>query len=135
MPSITGQCLCGKVRYSVSAEPEMAAVCHCADCRRHSGAAFAAVISVPKSAVSVEGPLRTFRKTGDSGRWIERQFCPECGSSVLLEVEFQPGQALVQIGTLDDATPYKPVAHLFCDAALPWTTIPEDAQRFARMPG
>ena len=81
----------------------------------------------------MEGPLRTFRKTGDSGRWIERQFCPECGSSVLLEVEFSPGQTLVQIGTLDDATPYKPVAHLFCDAALPWTTIPEDVQRFARM--
>lgn len=133
MPSFSGHCLCGNVRYSVAGEVGGAAVCHCRDCQRHSGSAFATVAFVPKSAISVEGPIRTFRCTGDSGRWLERQFCPECGSSVLMEAEVQPGVALIQVGTMDDARAVKPGIHIFCDRAHPWVPIPGDVQKFPRM--
>jgi hypothetical protein len=121
----SGQCLCGKVRYSVSAERDFPSVCHCEDCRRHNGLAFAVVTMVPKSAISVQGPLRAFRKIADSGRWIERQFCSECGSSVLLEVEARPGGAFVQTGTADDASAFRPKAPLFCSKTLRGCRFPK----------
>ena len=79
MPQITGGCLCGKVRYSTNAEPAFVGVCHCRDCQKFSGSAFAIVVAVPEQALSVEGQLSAFSKPGDSGQAIERRFCPVCG--------------------------------------------------------
>ena len=40
---IEGGCLCGKVRYSADAEPAFVGVCHCKNCQRGTGTAFAIV--------------------------------------------------------------------------------------------
>ncbi|MEE8456169.1 MAG: GFA family protein, partial [Limibaculum sp.] len=32
-----GGCLCGAVRYRATARPLRCVICHCADCRKHSG--------------------------------------------------------------------------------------------------
>jgi len=40
MPSITGGCLCGKVRYSANAEPIFVGLCHCHDCQKFTGTTF-----------------------------------------------------------------------------------------------
>ena len=44
MPTITGGCLCGKIRYRADAEPAFVGLCHCRDCQKFTGSAFAAVI-------------------------------------------------------------------------------------------
>ena len=85
MPTITGGCLCGKIHYSADAEPTFVGLCHCHDCQKFTGSAFAAVIGLPKSAVTVTGALKGFTKRGDSGKPIRRLFCPECGASVMDE--------------------------------------------------
>ena len=54
MRQIAGGCLCGKVRYSAEAEPIFAGVCHCRNCQKESGSAFAVVIGIPQSALSVK---------------------------------------------------------------------------------
>ena len=36
--TITGGCHCGAIRYQVEGEAIVHALCHCTDCRRHSGA-------------------------------------------------------------------------------------------------
>src|SRR5207248_1250076 len=51
MRASTGGCLCGKTRYSADAEPAFVGLCHCHDCQKFTGSAFAAVIGLPKSAV------------------------------------------------------------------------------------
>ena len=55
MPQIAGGCLCGKVRYSASGDPAFVGVCHCTDCQKFTGSAFAIVVGVPKPALTVEG--------------------------------------------------------------------------------
>ncbi|MFT7409338.1 MAG: hypothetical protein ACI9GJ_001314, partial [Parasphingorhabdus sp.] len=44
---ISGSCLCGAIRYSASASPLFQVHCHCQDCRKNTGSAFAALAFVP----------------------------------------------------------------------------------------
>src|ERR1700757_713151 len=71
---IKGGCLCGAVRYTAEANPTSATVCHCRDCQKFTGSAFAALVRVPKEAVTIEGPLKTFRSIGGSGNAILSTF-------------------------------------------------------------
>jgi hypothetical protein len=73
---IKGGCLCGAVRYTAEADPTSATVCHCRDCQKFTGSAFAALVRVPKEALTIEGTLKTFSSLGGSGNPILRHFCP-----------------------------------------------------------
>jgi hypothetical protein len=62
MPELKGGCLCGAVRYWTTVEPLTSTVCHCRDCQRFTGSAFAAVAYIPKEALKIEGAIRTFTR-------------------------------------------------------------------------
>lgn len=86
-----GGCVCGKVRYSVTGDPLRAGLCHCTDCRRTSGSAFAFFAIWPLAAWSSEGPTSSYKG---------RHFCPACGSRVFALNETE---AEIMAGTLDEA--------------------------------
>lgn len=134
MAEISGGCLCGRVRYSANAEPMFVGVCHCTDCQKFSGSAFAAVVAVPKATVTVTGTLKTFTKNGDSGQPISRQFCPECGSGIMDVASLMPQVAMLNVGTLDDPSWVKPASQIYCDSAQPWVRLGGDLKAFAKMP-
>ena len=135
MPRITGGCLCGRVRFSADAEPAFVGVCHCTDCQKFSGSAFATVMALPAPALSVNGMLKTFTKAGDSGKPIHRSFCPECGSGVVDKADALPGMVMLYVGTLDDPSWVKPASQIYCASAQSWVQLGGDMQRFAKMPG
>jgi hypothetical protein len=60
MREINGGCLCGQVRYSAHTEPTFVGVCHCKHCQKQSGTAFSVVVAIPKSAMSIQGQLKTY---------------------------------------------------------------------------
>jgi hypothetical protein len=135
MPQIAGGCLCGKVRYSASGDPVFVGVCHCTDCQKFTGSAFAVVIGVAKPALKIEGKLATYSKTGDTGKSIERRFCPECGSSIADEASAMPDVVMLGSGTLDDPSWVKPGMQIFCDSAQPWVQLGGEMKAFPKMPG
>jgi hypothetical protein len=49
----TGGCACGAVRYECTAEPLGSINCHCRDCQRASGTAYASVLRVPAASFRV----------------------------------------------------------------------------------
>lgn len=134
MPQIAGGCLCGKVRYSASGEPAFVGVCHCTDCQKFTGSAFAVVVGVPKDALTIEGTLSTYGKPGDTGQTIERKFCPNCGASVADEAAALPGIVMLGVGTLDDTSWVQPAMQIYCDSAQPWVSLEGEMHRFPRMP-
>jgi hypothetical protein len=91
MADITGGCLCGRVRYSLTGEPAFSGLCHCRNCQRFTGSSFEAVVAYPSDAVSIQGELKTYQDTGDSGKPVYRNFCPNCGSGIMAEAEVLPG--------------------------------------------
>ena len=131
---IEGGCLCGKVRYSADAEPAFVGVCHCKNCQKALGTAFAVVVALPTPALSFQGTLKSFDDQGDSGKKLYRRFCPECGSSVADEAEAMPNITMVMAGTLDDPSWVKPNMEIFCDSAQPWVALGGDRKRFPKMP-
>jgi len=52
---LTGGCQCGTVRYQITAAPLAVYVCHCTECQRQSGSAFALSLAVPRDALAVVG--------------------------------------------------------------------------------
>jgi hypothetical protein len=55
---LSGGCACGAIHYDCNADPVIMFNCHCRDCQRASGSAYAAIVAVPKAAVQMRGEPR-----------------------------------------------------------------------------
>ena len=120
MPSISGGCLCRRVRYSGESELLRMVTCHCTDCQRFTGSAFFPVFAVPNGAISVTGDPRTYTQPGGTtGLPLHRVFCPDCGSPIMMYRE-DTGRINISAGTLDDADFFKPTAHIYCETRQSW---------------
>src|SRR5258708_12271527 len=102
MAEMTGGCLCGQVRYTANADPVFVGVCHCTHCQKQTGTAFSVLVGIPKSAMSIQGRLKTFHHTGDSRQPVDRNFCPESRPPIFSDVAVMPGLTFIKAGTLDD---------------------------------
>jgi len=129
---ITGGCACGAVHYEIGAEPVFMLNCHCRDCQRATGAAYAPVFVVPRNALRVTGEVKYFKVTGDGGKYVERGFCPTCGSRVLGNLERYPDIVGIMAGSLDDPSLHKPVMDIYTSSAPPWDHMAPDLQKFAK---
>ena len=103
----SASCRCGQLRVTVSGEPVRVSVCHCLDCKKRSGSAFASQARWPKAKAAIEGNSKTFIKIADSGNRATFHFCPECGSDVYYEIEARDDVSFndliaVPVGAFDD---------------------------------
>ena len=129
-----GGCLCGAVRYELSGEPMMTAVCHCTHCQKQSGAAFSVNLVAPEAALSITGDLTTFEDAGDSGNAVWRKFCGRCGSPILSALGAAPGIVALKAGTLDDPSGLSPQLETWCDSRQDWLTMDTGVPGFPANP-
>jgi hypothetical protein len=115
----TGGCACGAIRYECSAEPLIAFNCHCRDCQRASGSAYASGAIVPAAALRISGTPKYYGKTADSGNPVSRGFCAECGSPVLATQGTFPAYILYA-SSLDDPSGHRPTMDVWVSSAQPW---------------
>lgn len=130
---LKGSCLCGKLRFEVSAEPLFQAFCQCLDCRKVSGGHYAA-LGVPSPAVKVTGEKHTYGKPGNTGKTMHRTFCPTCGSVVFDTADSMPGVTIVNAALLDDPELFKPQRVVYARSALSWDHIDPKLPRFQTLP-
>ena len=127
-----GRCHCGAVRYLMPAEAIHQALCHCSDCRRHSGAPMVAWGLVPLDGFSVEGETRVYASS-ENGR---RHFCAACGTSLFYTNDAVfPGSIDVQICTLDDPDAFPPGVQIQVAERVGWMEHAHDLPAFDRYPG
>lgn len=120
---ITGGCLCKSVRYIVTAAPVLTRVCWCRLCQ-YLGAGSATVnVGFPTSAMTIEGELRDYPSTADSGNRMHRRFCPTCGTQMFSEAESRPHLIFVRAGTLDDPEIARPAMTIWTSQAPSWACI------------
>lgn len=131
----TGGCACGAIRYECSTEPVMSLNCHCRDCQRASGSAYASAIVVPTASFQLlKGTPKYHSVKADSGHTTSRGFCPECGSPVLGKIAEEPDIMVIQAGSLDDPSWFQPAMDIYTSRAQPWDFMNPALQKFEKEP-
>ncbi|MGC4077569.1 MAG: GFA family protein [Rubrivivax sp.] len=132
---IEGGCLCGAVRYRITAPPPAVYNCHCRDCQRVSGGTH--TMSMPIARDSVEllaGELASYDKPADSGRTVRMLGCARCGTQIWNEPLSSPQMLVLKPGTLDDPRWAVPIGNIWTSSALPWAEIDPAGVNFSGQP-
>jgi hypothetical protein len=126
--TMTGGCLCGKVRYAVTPTMSFQSyACHCTDCQRRSGSAFGIQQSVLSHDLTVEGELLRGEHVQPSGAVAGIYACKHCLTRLYTDNNLRPGIVNLRAGTLDNSPEMIPAAHLWVQSKQPWVIIPDDA--------
>ena len=123
--SLAGGCQCGACRYEVAGPPLFGYVCHCLECRRQSSSAFATSIIVATEALTTTGPVATWVRDNENGPPLEASFCPQCGVRLFHPSGPREPIARLRVGTLDDASWFRPAAEFFTKRRLDWVDVGE----------
>ncbi|MFV0514071.1 MAG: GFA family protein [Jhaorihella sp.] len=104
-----GSCLCGGVAFSVNGQLAPPSVCHCGQCRRQSGHAWAST-HVPRASLNftADASLRWYA----SSEIARRGFCGVCGS-VLFWQRRDEDDISVSMGAFDAPTGTRLARHIF----------------------
>jgi hypothetical protein len=131
----TASCGCGGLTATVSGEPSDVYACSCLDCQRESGSVFTYVALFPADAVTPAGEHRTWRRSSDSGRWIETTFCPTCAGAVLSRMEALPDSVGVAVGCFADPDFKRPDIVFWASRRHHWLDMPEAVELMETQPG
>lgn len=119
------ECQCGQLRVEVTGEPIRVSVCHCLNCQRRSGSAFAAQARFEDKDVTITGNATDWTRTGENGS-MTQSFCAICGSSLYYRNENLPGQVAIPLGAFADPSFPPPHFSVFENRRHPWVTITGD---------
>jgi hypothetical protein len=127
-----GGCFCGAIRFRLKAAPMFVHCCHCRDCQRQTGGAFAinALIETANIELLRGAPWPVAMRT-DSGRPHDIHRCPECQTALWSDYGRRPSLRFVRVATLDDPGAIEPDAHIFTRSQLPWVRLPDNKPAFA----
>lgn len=131
-----GGCVCGHVRYVADGDPERVTVCHCAWCQRRTGTAFGVEAVFRREQVEFTArSVRTYRHISDgSGRWLDQQFCSNCGTNIGFTLEAVPGIRTIAAGTFDDPSwidsAKHQFRHVYLRSAQNWSDVPEGVEKY-----
>ena len=97
--TFTGGCLCGAIRFHALSEPIRGVMCHCVQCRKHSGAPALAFVHFRSEDFKwLSGTPTRFR----SSEFAERGFCSVCGSTLSMHESILTDRVQVTVGSLDE---------------------------------
>jgi len=128
-PIFEGGCLCGEVRYRATAEPLRGVICHCAMCRRHSGAPALAFVHFPLDAFQWLGAMPSWFQSSSNAAC---GFCSRCGSTLAMREDVLADRVQVCVGTLDEPSRVRIDDHVWTRSRVSWFDTCDDLPRFER---
>ena len=124
-----GRCLCGRVRYQITAGIEDIVCCHCSLCRKAQGSAFATNGNVDAQHfqfISGRDQLTEYKASSTHSKY----FCKHCGSPIMSTNTSNPETIRVRIGTIESKIQEKPVAHIFVSSRANWEQIHDELPQY-----
>jgi len=130
---VTGGCLCGAVRYAVSGPFTGFYLCHCKQCQKLTGSAFASNISAhPQTIEWLEGAQHVSAYQHPT-REFSRAFCCLCGSALPF-VNKSGTSLIIPAGSLDEQPAIEPQANIFSAEEARWYAAGLAAEKFPGFP-
>lgn len=130
---LTGNCLCGTVKFSLKEDFKAFYQCHCRQCQQLTGSAFASnLFTAPdniewlqgaKSVIAYEHPSREFSKS----------FCSVCGSALPF-VNKSKSSLVVPAGSLNELPEIMPQANIFVSEQACWLEPGMNAVKISGFP-
>ena len=121
----SASCRCGQLRATVTGDPVRVSVCHCLDCKRRSGSAFAVQARWPFEQATLEGQSKSWSKVGDSGIETSFHYCPDCGSDLYYRHASgdMAGLIAIPLGAFDDPNFVRPSFSVWEERKHDWVEI------------
>jgi hypothetical protein len=134
--ALTGRCYCGAVRYEAAGEPRFKGQCHCRECQYMTGGAENYFMLMPSEGFRyTEGAPKQFTRP-DLATPVTREFCANCGTSLVTRLPNDPSSLVLKVGTLDDPAAFGgPQMAIWTQDAQPFHLMPEGVPQMATMPG
>ena len=128
---ITGECVCGEVKYQVKGKLRDARSCHCSRCRK--------AFSSQASAYALVNPAEFKWLTGEylltsyvSNKGFGLQFCKMCGSTLC--GTFNGIIHGITLGCLNGDPEVELGMHIYVGSKAKWESIPAGAPQFQEGP-
>jgi hypothetical protein len=131
-PPLTGSCMCGAVRFQVSAPFTTAGYCHCSRCRHRTGVPWALSGMIPAEGLDILEGADSIR-TWSPPEGFPKSFCGVCGGHVWAGDPGAGGIVAIRLGALDGDPGIRPSWHQWVDSAPAWEPLPDDG--LPRYPG
>ena len=122
----TGSCLCGGIQFSINAELAPIQICHCSQCRKAQGGAFATNTPVETSDFEVKSGTDLLTEY-ESSPGKRRFFCRQCGSPIYSSRDSLANVIRIRAGLLDEPLKkVKPAFHAYTSSKCSWWEINDD---------
>ena len=106
-----GGCLCGKIRFEITGNIRNIVYCHCSQCRKAQGSAFATNGIVNRkdfNILSGESALTGFESNSGQTKY----FCSHCGSPIMSKTATKPDEVRVRLGTIESDIEERPASYI-----------------------
>jgi len=123
-----GGCYCGAVRYRFQVRPLAVSHCHCAMCRRVTGAPFITWITITPETFAWTAKTPAEFESSPEAR---RGFCATCGTTLSFRSVEHPEEIDISAATLDDPEQVTPDDHLWSGSKLSWIHMEDGLPRLA----
>ena len=125
MPSLTGSCLCGGVRFEVAEPFEHVGACHCESRKKISGGGGTVSGRVRTDAVRVVagGELLTTYQPAEGSA---KTFCSVCGTNLFGGGWPEKPLTPVRLPALDEPYEGRLQTHIFVRSLASWELLPDD---------
>jgi len=131
---IKGSCLCGAIKFEIE-KVRALTHCHCAVCRKSTGASFATFAHVRSERFKFLSGENSINSGYEWTAGHSRSFCERCGSPAPGFVQ-STGMVSVPAGLLDDDPVVRASMHVFTASKAPWVELNDNLQQYEKwVPG
>ena len=130
--TLSGQCSCGEVRFTVENAFEYAFYCHCSRCRLRTGSVFAAIAGIDIDKVEVTTGLDHLLIEGECADGYGAR-CRKCHSFLFAAVR-ERKYMHVSLGMLTDIPGRVPDHHIYVGSKAPWYQITDSLPQYEELP-
>jgi hypothetical protein len=129
--SLTGGCLCGRIRFELSETPTVAGYCHCTRCQRRTGTAASVSARIDGRTLTLLQGEESLKGWTPPEGGAEKLFCSECGSHLFSRNPADHSQVGVRLGAFDRDPGVRPAWRQYVAYAATWEAVPDDGlERF-----
>ncbi len=128
-----GQCLCGELRFQITAKPLFTHACHCTSCQKITGTSYWLSMFVLEQDFEILSGSPSIVYPPQQHGIAKKHFCAKCGCNIYGTHTYLKHLILPATGAFDDTHWFSPQAHIFVGSKQPWVDIDPDIPQFEKL--